>query len=94
MPRANLNVPGDERAVMTVNPARRSTRKSNDEIIDAIFAELEGTGAKTPNEIAIALKANTQTIKRWLDIIKHVQSKPRLVLETGARFTLARIDPN
>nr|MDO8112050.1 hypothetical protein [Candidatus Sigynarchaeota archaeon] len=61
-------------------------------IINEIYAELEKDGAKTPNEIALKMKANMQTIKRWVDLIKYIQTKPKLIVESGTRITLIRIE--
>jgi DeoR/GlpR family transcriptional regulator of sugar metabolism len=77
---------------MSKQKKARGPPRHPETIIDQIYAELQQDGTMTPNQIALKLKANTQTIKRWLDLIKLVQSKPKLIMETGSRITLVRIE--
>ncbi len=72
--------------------SKLKSRKSPEDIVRAIFAELEKGGTKTPNEIGVAISTNTQTVKRGLEIIKIVQSKPKVIVESGAKFTLIRLE--
>lgn len=72
--------------------SRVKRKRSVENIVDLIYAELERDGAKTPNEIALAIKANFQTVKKWLDLIVAIQGKRKLVVETGKRITLVRLE--
>ncbi|HME50786.1 MAG TPA: hypothetical protein VKM55_01085 [Candidatus Lokiarchaeia archaeon] len=67
-------------------------RKDPKTIIDQIYNELEKGGTKTTNQIAVKMKANTQTVKRWVDLVRYIQTKPKLMVESGDRITLVRID--
>ncbi len=46
----------------------------------------------TTNQIAIAIKSNTQTVNRWVELIKTIQLEPRVIVESSSRITLVRLD--
>ena len=71
---------------------KEDTRKQPPSIVNEIFRVLEEDGTKSTNEIAISIGSNTQTVKRWVETIKLIQSKAKLIVEKTARITLVRIE--
>ena len=73
----------------------KTTRKEPPKIIQKIFDILENDGTKSTNEIATLINSNTQTVKRWVETIKLIQSKPTLIVEyltlASARITRVRV---
>nr|MDO8112920.1 hypothetical protein [Candidatus Sigynarchaeota archaeon] len=69
----------------------RDERKDPDSIIRAIFTELGRGGSKTPTEIAKAINGNSETIRKYLELIEFVQDQQRLVLRSTEDDTVAML---
>nr|MDO8112757.1 hypothetical protein [Candidatus Sigynarchaeota archaeon] len=69
----------------------KDERKDPDSIVRAIFIELGRGGPKTPTEIAKASNINSETIRKYLDLIEFVQDQQRIVLRSTADDTVAML---
>jgi len=67
----------------------KDERKDPDSIVRAIFTELGKGGPKTPTEIARASNINSETIRKYLELIEFVQDQQRLVLRSTPDDTFA-----
>lgn len=67
-------------------------RKNPESIVKQIFEELLKNGAKSTNEIAIAMNSDTRTIKNYVDLIELVQHEPPIVVERTKNVTVVRIE--
>jgi len=66
-------------------------RKDPDSIIRGIFTELGRGGPKTPTEIAKAIDCNSETIRKYLELIEFVQDQQRIVLRSTTDDTVANL---
>jgi len=67
------------------------SRKGPKEIVKDIFDMLETSGTKTTHEIAHALNSNTQTIRKYAELIEYIQSRQKLVIEKTTNITFLKI---
>nr|MDO8113290.1 hypothetical protein [Candidatus Sigynarchaeota archaeon] len=69
-----------------------TARKNPSSIVTQIYDVLKQGGAKTTNEIAIAINSNTSTVKKWVDLIETVQRFDKLVVERAKNITVVRLE--
>jgi len=69
----------------------KDERKDPESIIRAIFTELGRDGPKTPTEIAKAINSNSETIRKYLELIEFVQDQQRIVLRSTEDDIVAKL---
>ena len=69
----------------------KDERKDPESIIRAIFTELGRGGPKTPTEIAKAINGNSETIRKYLELIEILQNQQRLALRSTEDDTVAML---
>lgn len=70
---------------------KTTTRKEPESLVRRIFQELGRNGAKSTNEIALSIKSNTTTVKKWVDLIEMIQGMPRVIVERTNYVTVVRL---
>ncbi len=68
------------------------SRKPPGSIVRQIIDVLADRKARTTNEIALAIKSNTSTVKKWVDLVVLAQDLPKLKVERTKNVTLVRLD--
>jgi hypothetical protein len=61
-------------------------------IVDAIFHELSLNGPRSTNEIAVALKSNTQTVKSYIELIEKIQRMPKVLVDRAKNVTVVKLE--
>jgi len=67
-------------------------RKNPGSIVERIYAELFKNGAKSTNEIALAINSNTKTVKNYIKLIELIQQKPPIIVERTRNITVVRVE--
>jgi len=67
-------------------------KKKPADIVNRIFHELSINGARSTNEIAMALKSNTSTVKSYIELIETIQKAPKVIVERATNVTIVRLD--
>ena len=73
------------------SPVITMSRKGPKEIVKEIFDMLETGGTKTTHEIAHVLNSNTQTVRKYAELIEYIQSREKLVIEKTTNITFLKI---